>query len=54
MSAEERAAIIERYRRDIERLEKARDFGAANRARMELHRELRALEVKDGGHMERN
>lgn len=47
MSAEdERAEIIERYRREIERLERSRDFGAVNRVRMALHRELREHEVE--------
>ena len=47
MSAEdERAEIIERYRREIERLEKDRDYGAVNRARMALHRELREHEKR--------
>lgn len=47
MSAEDgRAEIIERYRREIERLEKARDYGAVNRARMALHRELRKHEKR--------
>lgn len=42
MSAEDgRAEIIERYRREIERLERSRDFGAVNRVRMALQR-LRA------------
>lgn len=47
MSAEdERAEIIERYRREIERLERSRDFGAVNRVRMALHRELREHEKR--------
>ena len=48
MSTEEykarRREIIERYRREIERLERSRDFGAVNRVRMALHRELREHE----------
>lgn len=45
MSAEDgRAEIIERYRREIERLESSRDFGAVNRVRMALHREPREHE----------
>lgn len=39
-----RAEIIERYRREIERLERERDYGAVNRARMALHQELRKVE----------
>ena len=47
MSAEdERAEIIELYRREIERLERSRDFGAVNRVRMALHRELRKHEKR--------
>lgn len=47
MSAEdERAEIIKRYRREIERLEMSRDFGAVNRVRMALHRELRKHEKR--------
>ena len=47
MSAEdERAEIIERYRREIERLEKARDFGTVHRVRMALHRALRKHEKR--------
>lgn len=48
MSAEDgRAEIIERYRREIERLERSRDFGAVNRVRMALHRELRKHEKRE-------
>lgn len=50
MSTEEykarRREIIERYRREIERLERSRDFGAVNRVRMALHRELREHEKR--------
>ena len=47
MSAEdERAEIIERYRREIERLERSRAFGAVSRVRVALHRELRKHEKR--------
>ncbi len=40
MSEEERSALVERYREEIERLERERDHSGANRKRMELHRRL--------------
>lgn len=48
MSAEERARIVERYRKEIERLEAEGRHGEVNRARRELHMELRRLEAEDG------
>ena len=48
MSAEERARIVERYRKEIERLEAEGRHGEVNRARRELHMELRKLEAEDG------
>lgn len=42
-----RAQVIERYRRIIAKHERERRYSEANRARMELHKELRALE-KEG------
>lgn len=45
---ESREDVVERYRGEIERLEKSGDYSGANRARIELHKRLRELEVNDG------
>lgn len=52
MSAEERARIVERYRKEIERLEEEGRHWEVNRVRRELHMALLETEVKgDGGHV---
>lgn len=52
MSAEGRAAIVERYRSEIDELARKGDHGAVNRKRMELHKELVRWEREHGGHAE--
>ena len=52
MSAEERARIVERHRREIERLEAEGKHWEVNRVRRELHVALMEMEVKEhGGHV---
>lgn len=50
MSSEERRAeVIERWRRIIDEHERNRRHSEANRARMELHKELRGLDCDARG-----
>ena len=52
MSAEERARIVERHRKEIERLEAEGKHREVNRVRRELHVALMEMEVKEhGGHV---
>ena len=52
MSADERAEIVARYRKEIERLEAEGRHWEVNRVRRELHMALLGTEVKgDGGHV---
>lgn len=52
MSAEERARIVERHRKEIERLEADGRHWEVNRVRRELHVALMEMEVKEhGGHV---
>ena len=52
MSAEARARIVERHRKEIERLEAEGKHWEVNRVRRELHVALMEMEVKEhGGHV---
>lgn len=49
MSADERARIVERYRKEIERLEAEGRHWEVNRARRELHMALMGVKEDDTG-----
>lgn len=41
-----REELLKEFREKIDSYEKKREYGSANRARIELHKALRALEAK--------
>ena len=44
-----RAEVIERWRKVIDGYERERRYKEANQARIDLHRELRSIDVETGG-----